>query len=182
MSAGNGTGKSRRSKLQEAHAVCEKAYSELAKAHASGDREEVALVWSDVIAADAAVAAVKASVVADILAVPVKGVDEKKAAAKTPEKKASEDKTSTKEVAKKPVAKVATPKKSTVSASAFSNWLRVVRTGLGMTQSALGEKIGASYTQMFRWEKGLSVPADEYVTKIERIAGKTCPYRQKAAV
>ncbi len=162
---GNGTGKPRRSKLREAHAACEKAYSELAKAHASGDREEVALVWNDVVAADAAVAAVKANVLAGILVAP----GEKKAS------KPPTEKTATK-------AKPATSKKPAVTTSAFSNWLRVVRTGLGLSQVTLGEKIGASETQMWNWENGRRTPGDEYVAKIERLAGKTCPHRQKAAV
>lgn len=178
MSSGNGTGKSRRSKLQEAHAACEKAYAELAKAHADGDREEVALVWSDVTAAEASIAAIKAAILSGIVSTPCEKkpgkTTETKTSVKTPEKKVAET------AKTKPAAKPAA--KKSVSTAAFSNWLRLVRTGLGMTQSALGEKIGASYTQMFRWEKGLSVPAEEYLAKIERIAGKTCPYRQKTAV
>lgn len=171
MSSGNGAGKSGLAKLREAHTAYEKAYSELVKAHADGEREEVALIWNDVTAAEVAVVQARAEAMACLLATSEKKV------AKVQEKKVTEKPAAkAKTEAKKPSAK------KPVSSSAFSNWLRLVRTGLGMTQSALGEKIGASYTQMFRWEKGLSVPAEEYITKIERVAGKTCPYRQKTAV
>lgn len=56
-----------------------------------------------------------------------------------------------------------------------ARWLRKVRTRSGLSQAAFGEKVGASYTQMWHWEKGNRAPGDEFLAKIEKLAGETAP-------
>ncbi len=162
--SGNGTGKSGMVKLREAHTAYEKACSELAKAHARGEREEIALIWNDVTAAEVAVAEAKAHVLSCLFATPEKAT-----------KVATEKKPATAKPAKK------TKPASKKTDSPFSNWLIDARTRMGLSQVVFGQKIGASETQMWNWENGRRTPGEEYVAKIERLTGKTCPYRQKAA-
>jgi len=58
---------------------------------------------------------------------------------------------------------------------AFSAWLRKVRAASALTQPQFGDKIGASRTQMWHWEKGTTAPGEAMLRRIEVFARESCP-------
>ena len=145
--------------LRDAHAGYEKVLSELAKASANGDSDEVQLLLADVANAEIEVATAKASVFGAMSSAPKSSTPKKAAVAK-------------------PAQKAVRAAKSAAPGGAIAGWLRAVRAGVGLSQVVFGEKIGASETQMWNWENGRRVPGDEFVSKIEKLVGKTCPHKQ----
>ena len=59
---------------------------------------------------------------------------------------------------------------------AFGETLRKLRKGRGMTQSELGEKIGASKAVVSKFETGTGTPTYDVLIRIARLFGVTTDY------
>ncbi len=59
----------------------------------------------------------------------------------------------------------------------FSTWLKEIRTASGLSQPEFGEKVGASRTQIWHWEKGTMAPGETALERIESYLRETCPAR-----
>lgn len=151
MAVGDTTMKSNLAKLREAHEDFERACEKLSKANGNA-----ASVWSEVSDAEIGVAKARAAVMGCLLGLATKAKSFK--------------------IKGEPLYDTAPPKPAKKTASSkFAEWLRAARMGTGLSQEAFGQKVGASYTQMYHWEKGSRVPDDDIISKIEKLVGKNAP-------
>jgi DNA-binding XRE family transcriptional regulator len=128
-------------------------------------------LWRELMNADADVARARAAVLDALGAAPAKASKAPPAPKKVEKPEAAPK--------SKPEPKPAATKKA--PSGSFANWLKVVRLRSGLSQKDFGKKVGASYTQMFHWEKGTRLPPDEMVRKIEKEAGEASPVSRSVA-
>ena len=92
--------------------------------------------------------------------------------------KASKPKTKKAPKAKKdPVAFTKREPPAVAPGGVFSEWLKKVRATSELSQPEFGEKVGASRTQMWHWEKGSMAPGESALKRIETFSRETCPAR-----
>lgn len=61
-------------------------------------------------------------------------------------------------------------------------WIRTGRKALGLSQGALGEKLGVSQVQVSQWETGKSAPSPEQEVKLKKLFGNSAPEPKEAPV
>jgi type I restriction enzyme M protein len=62
----------------------------------------------------------------------------------------------------------------------LSSWISETRKQTGLSQAAVGEKVGASQAQISQWENGKSTPSQEQLAKLEKVLGKHDAPKQAA--
>ena len=54
-------------------------------------------------------------------------------------------------------------------------WIRTGRKALGLSQGALGEKIGVTQVQVSQWETGKAEPSSEQAERLKELFGNSAP-------